>query len=240
VFLLLVIGSVQTSYEQPVQSIPSLFPHNSNPFNASMGKWLERYWIWVASMPKDVHPRGDTTGKNCGTNQSGPVWFLDPPVEQPKKNSTSFYCEIPEGKAIFVPIFVGECDATVLKNPTDSDISICAKEGNDNAAIKFDIDGKRFVEIRGTDRSEEQYSLYRTTSDFFNISFVKNNIFDASTGLYRAQADGYFAIVQPLPLGDHKMYIYNSRLVTDPEEKSKLPVDVSFNIKIVKNQNSSS
>jgi hypothetical protein len=238
--VVVVFGSIQTSYQQPVQSSPILFPHDSKPFNVTMGKWLERYWIWLASIPEDVHPRGDTTGENCGTNQAGPIWYLDPPVEQPQPNSTTFYCEIPENKAILVPIYVGECDPTVLDNPTDSQISECAKMGNDRANIKFDLDGKRFVEIKGTSQSEEQYSLYRTASDFFNISFVENNIFEADSGTYRAQADGYFVILQPLPLGDHEMSIYSNRLVSEPGKKPTPPIDVSYNIKIVKNQNSSS
>jgi hypothetical protein len=201
-----------------------------------MGKWLEGYWIWAASIPKDVHPRGDTTGKNCGTNQSGPVWFLDPPVEQPTPKT--FYCEIPEGKAIFVPLRVGECDATVLKNPTDSDISICAKEGNDHGNIKYSIDGNTLLEIKKTSQSQEHYSLYRTTSDFFNISFVKNNIFDAPIGNYRAQADGYFAFVEPLPLGDHEMSMQINVLRSEPDAKSVMDlVLASYNIKVVKIQN---
>jgi hypothetical protein len=204
-----------------------------------MGKWLERYWIWVASMPKDVHPRGDTTGGNCGTNQNGPVWFLDPPVDQPMLKT--FYCEIPEDKAIFVPVIVGECDPTILDNPTDSNISDCAKVGNDQGNLKFSIDGKTLLEIGKTSQSKEDYSLYRTTSDFFNISFVKNNIFDASTGIYRARADGYFAIVQPLPLGDHEMLIQSNVLKSEPDAKAEMRLSQAlFKIKVVKNQNSSS
>ena len=146
VILLLGMVSIQTSHAQSNQSIPNLFPHNSKPFNVTMEKWLERYWIWVASMPKDIHPRGDTTGKNCGTNQNGPVWFLDPPVEQPMLKS--FYCEIPEGKAIFVPLLVGECDPTILEDPTDSNISVCAKEGGDQGNIKFRLTERHFLKSR--------------------------------------------------------------------------------------------
>lgn len=243
-FLLLVIGNVQTSYEQSVQSSPTLFPHDSKPFNMTMGKWLERYWIWVAAIPKDVHPRGDTTGVNCGTNQTGPIWYLDPPVKQKQENAYRLYCEIPENKAIFVPILLSECDEDLLRGLlnkttiTDSEISDCTKMENDRGIIKFGIDGKTFISVNGTTQSEEEYSLYRTTSDFFNIFIVKNNIFeDAPSGTYRAQADGYFAIVQPLPLGDHEIEIYNHR----PQSvDNPVAVNAIFDVKIVKNQNSSS
>lgn len=240
IFILAAFGSIQTSQAQPVQSSPNLFPHDSKPFNVTMGKWLERYWIWVASIPEDVHPRGDVTGENCGTSQNGPVWFLDPPVTQPMRKT--FYCEIPEGKAILVPLLVGECDGTILDDPTDSNISECAKEGNQPGNILFSIDGKKLIEIKNTSQDKEQYSLYRTTSDFFNIFFVKNNIFEnATSDTYRAQADGYFAIVQPLSIGDHKMSIQTNVLKAEPDKKAQRnTVLADFNIKIVQNQNSSS
>ena len=245
VLLLAVIGSIQISYEQPVQSLPSLFPHDSKPFNVTMAKWFERYWNWTASIPREVHPRGDTTGKNCGTNQNGPVWFLDPPIDLAKGEQPFFYCEIPEDKAIFVPLIVGECDGTVFKNAknvTDAEISKCAKEGNDQGNIKFSIDGKTLLETKKTSQSKEDYSLSRTSSDFFNISFVDKNIFTNTTsGPWRAQADGYFAIVQPLSLGDHKMLIQNNVLKIEPDEKALMHLlQIGYNIKIVKNQNSSS
>jgi hypothetical protein len=245
-FIVLVIfASVQTSYEQLVQSSPTLFPHDSKPFNVTMGKWFERYWNWAASIPRDVHPRGDITGKNCGTNQNGPVWFLDPPIELAKAEQPIFHCEIPEGKAIFVPLIVGECDGTVPtlpKNATDKDFYICASSGNNQGAIRFSIDGKPLLETKKTSPSPEDYSLYRTTSDFFNISFVDKNIFtDIASGPWRALADGYFSIVQPLSLGDHKMFIQNTVLQESPDRNPEThTLLIGYNIKIVKNQNSSS
>ena len=187
---------------------------------------------WTASMPQDIHPRGDITGKNCGNYQNGPVWFLNQPVEVSTKKG--IYCEIPAGKAIFVPLQVGECDKTVLRDPTDQEISICAKNGNQPGNIDFAIDGKPLVVIKELSMSKEQYRLYRTTTDFFNITFVKDNIFEnATSGVHRAQADGYFAIVKPLPLGDHSMTLKINVFLTRPDPETH--IDVSFNIKVVNN-----
>jgi hypothetical protein len=233
VFLLLVIGNVQTSYGQSVQSSPSLFPHDSKPYNVTMAKWLERYWNWLASIPEDVHPRGDTTGKNCGTDQAGPVWYLDLPVERPMKQTR--YCEIPEDKAIFVPVFVSECDQTVTSVHNYDELGNCAKEENKNANMKFHIDGKPLLEINPT--SEEHYSLYRTLSDLFNMTWIENNVVRAEPGPVEAVSDGYFVIVQPLPLGDHQMYIQSNRLGTGPDMGEN---EIKYNIKIVKNESSSS
>jgi len=193
-----------------------------------MGKWLERYWIWLASIPKDVHPRGGT-GENCGTDQVGPVWYLDLPVDRPMKQTR--YCEIPEDKAIFVPVLVSQCDKTVASVHNYEGYIDCAKKDNENGNMKFHIDGKPLLEINPT--SEEHYSLYRTLSDLFNMTWIENNVVGADPGPVEAASDGYFVIVQPLPLGDHQMYIESNLLVLGQNE-------ITYNIKIVKNESSSS
>ncbi|HEY7777674.1 MAG TPA: hypothetical protein VIA09_03960 [Nitrososphaeraceae archaeon] len=226
---------VQTSQAQSIQSVPEIFSHDSLPFNATMGKWLERYWVWVASIPDSMSPREDTTGKNCGTNQNGPVWFLDPPVGMSKVKGP-FPCEIPEGKAIFAPLLVGQCDKTVLTNPnpTDSEISECAKKDNQPGNTDFAIDGKSVVVVKQFSRSEEQYRLYRTTSDFFDITWVENNKLEAPPGTYRSQADGYTAIVKPLSLGEHNM-TFNTHTYPPAQPVN---INVLFKIKVVSNQSS--
>jgi hypothetical protein len=218
-----------------VQNQPEIYPHNSKPFNATMGEWFERYWIWMASIPKSIHPREDTTGKNCGTYQNGPVWFLDPPVGLSKIKGP-FPCEIPEGKAIFVPLLVGECDRTIQKsNQTDKDILDCAREGNQPGFTNFKIDGKPIVVIKQLSKADEQYRLYRTTSDFFNITWVENNKVNATPGIYRAVADGYIAIAKPLSLGNHNMSFDTHVFLPDP---LTVDINVLFNIKVVSNRSS--
>ena len=53
---------------------------------------------------------------------------------------------------------------------------------------------------------------------FFNISFVKDNIFDAPAGTYRGVADGFFVFLKPLPVGNHELHIKTS--VTNPTTPS--------------------
>ena len=57
-------------------SIPSVYPVNSKPHGLSYGDWTAKWWQWAVSIPKDINPGADMTGKNCVLKQSGPVWFL--------------------------------------------------------------------------------------------------------------------------------------------------------------------
>jgi hypothetical protein len=231
------MGFVSSSYL--VQANTLLYPHDSKPFNSTMAKWLEKYWIWVASIPADApHPRLDTTGNHCGDNQNGPVWFLDHYID---KNVKKIYnCEIPEGKAIFIPLLVAECDSGDIQPPTVEEISKCAWEGNEGGNTQLSIDDKLLLVINNTNRSEKHYSLYRTnTTDFFKITLAFPNVFDVPGGTFDALADGYFAIVQPLPVGDHKIHYKTNVYSPINHADYDQDIEITFNIKINKIQNAS-
>ncbi|MGV8107285.1 MAG: hypothetical protein ACP5OH_05900 [Nitrososphaerota archaeon] len=57
-----------------------------------------------------------------------------------------------------------------------------------------------------------------TATDFFNISYVKGNIFDLPAGTYRGIADGFFVFLKPLSVGNHELQIKTS--VTNPTTPS--------------------
>jgi hypothetical protein len=57
-------------------SLPrAVFPANSKPYGLSYGEWTAKWWQWGYSIPKDINPAYDDTGKNCAQKQNGPVWF---------------------------------------------------------------------------------------------------------------------------------------------------------------------
>lgn len=201
-----------------------------------MAKWLERYWIWTASIPADVHPRFDTTGKHCGNNQNGPVWFLDHLVD--KQVTKTMNCEIPEGKAIFVPLLIAECDSGDTEPPTVAMITQCAKEGNDRGNTQLSVDDNPILVINNTSQSEEDYSLYRTTTDSFNVTWAVPNIFGVPGGTFEGIGDGYFAIIQPLPVGNHKIH-YKTNVFNEMNHDYDQSVDITFNIKVSKIQDAS-
>jgi hypothetical protein len=195
-----------------------------------MADWLERYWVWTASIPMDIHPRSDIDGEHCGINQNGSVWFLDPPIDA--EMTKVLNCEIPEGKAIFIPLLVGECDSGDMESASDEELEQCAKSGNDGGTILFSIDGNKILSIDKTSQNQNDYSLYRTTSKFFDIRWSEFNIFGAGNGSHRAIADGYFVVVKPLPPGNHKID-FQIVVISPIETNYNLRMDITYNLKII-------
>lgn len=79
---------------------PGVYSINSKPFGISYGNWTAKWEQWLLSEPQVTNPATDQTGKNCGENQKGPVWFL---AGTPGGTATRT-CTIPAGKAILFGI----------------------------------------------------------------------------------------------------------------------------------------
>jgi hypothetical protein len=106
-------------------SLPiAVFQANSKPYGLAYVEWTAKWWQWGYSIPKDINPAYDDTGKNCAQKQNGPVWFLAGTYGHPANRK----CDIPAGKAILFPILNSECSfAEFPKLKTLSELRVCAK-----------------------------------------------------------------------------------------------------------------
>jgi len=218
---------------QSIEAGSFLYPFDSNPFNKSRADWLMKYWEWVYSIPISQSPREDSSGMNCGVNQNGSVWFLDSPIGV-SKFSTS--CSIPEGKAIFVPLLLGICGLVDAEDKSDEGITKCATEGNDGGRVKLIIDDKTQLELLDAVKSKKDYESNRTITDFFKLYSVKDNIYNDPEGLDRKRAEGIFAIIKPLPVGNHLIF-FHVNVITPYAEKAddyNYSLDVTYYLKIIK------
>jgi hypothetical protein len=170
---------------------PGVFSKDSAPYGTPYPEWIAKWWNWTLSIPKGEHPRDDFTPEKCAANQGGPVWFLADQLGGREERT----CNIPEGKAILIPLLTGECayDTPEVKN--DDDLRICAIAGDEYGLVQATVDG----------RTIEDLERYRTESGFFNSTQVENNIYDAPAGTFRSYADGYFVFLEPLPAGEHEV-----------------------------------
>jgi hypothetical protein len=93
-------------------SIPNLsvFSSDSKPYNFTYGEWTARWWQWGYSIPKNINPAYDNTGKDCAQGQSGPVWFLAGTYGHPVER----VCTVLVGKAILFPILIMDNQAINL------------------------------------------------------------------------------------------------------------------------------
>jgi hypothetical protein len=171
-----------------------VFTTDSKPYGMSYDEWTAKWWQWALSIPKDINPVGDETGKYCGQGQEGPVWFLAGTFGGSMERS----CTIPAGKAIlFSPINV-ECSYAEFPDlKTESDLRACAKSGQDLATeTEVSIDGVKLQNLQN----------YRTQSPLFDLTLPKDNVFALPPSTTKAVSDGVWVFLKPLSPGNHEIH----------------------------------
>ena len=170
-----------------------VFEPSSNPFNLTYADWTVKWWQWAYSIPKNIHPAYDDTGKSCKENQKKPVWFF-PGTYQ---HSVIRYCEIPHGVGILFPILNSECsyvEYTQMK--TKEELSICAKKIQDTTIPEFaTLNGVKIPKLEN----------YRFQSDIFNFALPENNILDLPPQTTQAISEGNWVFLKPLPAGNYEL-----------------------------------
>jgi len=174
--------------------IVSVFSSGSKPYNLTYGEWTAKWWQWGYSIPKNINPAYDNTGKNCAEGQNGPVWFLAGTYGHPVERA----CTIPADKGILFPILNSECSfAEFPKLKTLSELRMCAKTIQDQATTLFaSVDG---LPIR-------HLQEYRIQSPPFDFTLPQNNILGMPANTTtQAIADGNWVFLKPLSPGIHKI-----------------------------------
>lgn len=201
--LFLAMGSLSAIiFVSPVWSQQSadkaVYPLNSKPFGLTYGDWTARWWQWTISIPKDVNPGGDTSGKDCGLKQSGPVWFLAGTFGGPSTRT----CTIPAGKAIMLSLINAECDFRAKPNLKDEQqLLACAKSENEGiTGLDATVDGVKTPGLQA----------YRVQSPLFNFTYPANNLNGAPPGPTQGVSDGYWVILKPLAVGNHTIHTAGS------------------------------
>jgi hypothetical protein len=172
-----------------------VFASDSKPYGLTYGVWTGKWWQWAYSVPKNVNPSYDDSGRYCSEGQSGPVWFLTGSY----KYQVDRYCNIPAGKSILFTILNSECSFAEFPNlKTGQDLRKCAKEMQDSVIqLQANVDG---VGIKGLYK-------YRIQSPLFNFTLGGNNILGLpAQTTTQAVSDGNWVFLKPLPVGKHVIY----------------------------------
>jgi hypothetical protein len=167
---------------------------DSKPYGLTYGEWTAKWWKWAYSIPKNVNPSYDDSGRLCSEGQNEPVWFLTGSY----KHHVDRYCNMPAGKSILFPILNSEC--SIAEFPylkSEQDLRKCAKEMQDSVIREHAfIDG---VSIKGLDK-------YHVQSPLFNFTLGTNNILGLPAQTTQAISDGNWVFLKPLPVGKHTIY----------------------------------
>jgi hypothetical protein len=188
-------------------------PSKSTWHDATYEEWTQRGWQWIYSIPLGVSPWKDTTGVQCGINQSGPVWFIGGPIGSTFRVS----CTIPKGKAILAPIidFNNDYPCPVPKKKphdyvpfepaTDQTLedylTMTVTSAIDGVTIhKAELDGKPLHDLR----------VPAGLFSFTGAASLAPEIDPCVTGSPQVGvSDGYFVFIEPQSVGHHILHIHS-------------------------------
>ena len=94
-----------TNFAYSQGSNQTVYSTDSKPFGVPYQDWVARWWNWTFGTSADDHPRDDPA-RSCNVNQNGSVWFL-PDSLSVESASNPRTCDVPVGKAIFIPVITG-------------------------------------------------------------------------------------------------------------------------------------
>jgi hypothetical protein len=184
-----------------------VYPPDSKPFGMTYGEWSGTWWQWALGIPAQVTPFLDPDGAQCGTLQSGPVWFLA--GTSGPLSSVTRTCSIPSGRAILIPImnFLNDypCPDAAFQPTPGQSIEAFLAAGAAAIADQIDVlegelDGQPIVDLT-TFRARSPLVSFTGAA---NLSFLDSCI----TGSPQlGVADGYWLLLKPLSRGNHTLHI---------------------------------
>ena len=162
----------------------------------SLYEHLQRqWWRWDGEfVVSDGYPGFDETGELCGKSQSGPLWFLA--AGSPFLQRTERTCQVPPGKALYLPVALVICSALLGDDPAD--LQGCASGAFDEAlagglTMSATLDGRPVSDILG----------YRTQTGMFALTLPDDNGYGVPSGSAPAAADGVGLVLLPPRPGTH-------------------------------------
>lgn len=167
----------------------------------SQGDWGAAWWQWILSIPASDSPLLDENGNRCSEGQGdSAVFFLagtwtGGPVQRE--------CTIPSGKFLFFPIINAECSTvevgTQWYGANEAELRQCAgRSANDfdGDSLVVTVDGKQLKKL------DQQ----RVVSAAYRFILPENDILGLGPDEALSVSDGYYVMLQPLPLGEHSIH----------------------------------
>ena len=186
---------------------PAAPNQNSNQFGELSAVW----WQWIYAFPAAVNPNLSNGAVDCSFGQSthsrsGQIWFLAGSFG----GSANRTCTVPRGISLFFPLLNIEYDNVGCCTPTSPPFTYSIQEMKQLAAATQDNPLELHASVDNV-----PVPAYRAHSQVFTYSFpATGNVLQAlgltapganwpSTSVFPAVSDGYWVMVDPLPLGPH-------------------------------------
>jgi hypothetical protein len=196
------LGAHAAVAQKPANS--QVVPVNAKHRGLSYAEWSVAQWQWLFSLPVDQHPLSDEA--DCSEGQSGKVWFLGGTFTAVEEEPGVIVgeavreCTIPSGTSLFFPLIDAECSTIEGDGETEAELRECA-----NGLADAIVPESLFLIIDGDPVTD--VSSLRVESPLFVFGpLPANNVLEAEEGAVSPSvSDGYFAMVKPLPVGEHTL-----------------------------------
>jgi hypothetical protein len=197
---------------------------------STYGEWTARYWQWLLSIPKEVNPYYDKTGKNAHQQQSGPVFFLaNAPENSSVHRVVNKMCDVPKPRAMLCP--VDTCLFTSIENPNLTTQQLRLKAIRQRAQVKM---------VAATINNEPMTSdlqEHRVDSPVFNIQLRANNILGIQVEPNQVVStigvsDGYWIMMKPPKKGDKLRFVSQGTYDDGEEQDIPFTTDVRYEMQL--------
>lgn len=191
------------------------------PGETVSGKRLDEYantwWQWTYTMPKEVNPVRDNTGKYCHVGQRGDVWFLAGGYGTSKIKRK---CEIPAGKHIFFPVINMAYWPRYEGTTTCERVKKSAALNNDKLlSIEVELDSIK---------AQHPSNIRIASKDCFDLLGLVPKEYNAPY-VYPAATDGYWVMLKPLSEGTHVLR-FNAMYNRDKGAYGKMAQDIEYEL----------
>jgi hypothetical protein len=203
---------------------PGIVPINANAHGQSYSQLAAAWWKWAFETPTPDNAVIDTTGANCGKNQTDHLWFLAGSLSGGTVNRT---CQVPTGTFLFFPL-ANDFYGAFLTDP-DNERTEAFVRSQTTCVIGSDL----HAEIDGAPVNAP--SQYLEESPLFTIHFPTDNIFGFTTNdipaltLDPSVDTGYYLYLNPLPPGPHTIHF-----TTGPGTGCGPTQDITYNLTVGK------
>ena len=177
----------------PAIGAPSSAPLNAHYRGKTYGEWSAAWWRWAFAEPATNSPLSDATGARCGVHQTEKVFFL---AGSPSSTPLTRSCTVRPGTPLLIPTINAECSSLEGNGDTAAELRACA-----TGLIDL-VTPPTQVTVDGT-----SVGVFRVQSPPFMVTFADHNAFGTPSGDTTSVADGYYALLHPLPPGTHTIEI---------------------------------
>jgi hypothetical protein len=198
-FLILLCVLLAACSGQPGGVLVIPLTPNAKHAGKTYSEWSVEWWKWALGQPVNTNPLFDLNGQFAANGQTGNVWFLGATFGDP--NVVARTINLPEGTSVFFPLMNFEEDSAFAPDMSDSEMQTeISNFAGQVISLSLVVDGVSMPDLHLLRaKSPAPFSVDVPASDSVYAHFGV----DAGASVATVVSDGYWAFIDPLPVGSH-------------------------------------